>query len=156
VTFIAAALQISGGAGIGGFVTLTAAVMCSTVFVLGFISKGEKDITKIDTLFFVLGFVALGFWLIAKQPVISTVLVTAIDLLGFAPTLRKSWNKPHSETLSFYSLNTFRFVLAVLALETYTIVTAAYPIAWAFANGLFAVILLIRRKQISEQVERTL
>ncbi len=153
VTFIAAALQISGGAGIGGYVTLTAAVMCSTVFVLGYISKGEKDITKIDTLFFVLGFVALGFWLIAKQPVVSTILVTTIDLLGFAPTIRKSWNKPHSETLSFYSLNTFRFTLAVLALETYTIVTAAYPVAWVFANGIFAVILLIRRRQVKEFVE---
>lgn len=150
VTFIAAALQITGGAGVAGYVTLTAAAMCSTVFVLGYISKGERDITRSDTIFFILGFVALGFWLIAEQPVISTILVTVIDLLGFAPTIRKSWNKPHSETLSFYLLNTLRFALAVLALQTYTIVTAAYPISWAFANGIFGLILLIRRRQLAD------
>lgn len=150
VTFIAAALQITGGAGIAGYVTLTAAAMCSTVFVLGYLSKGERDITRSDTVFFIFGFVALGFWLIAEQPVISTILVTIIDLLGFAPTIRKSWNKPHSETLSFYLLNTFRFALAVAALQTYTIITAAYPISWAFANGIFGVILLVRRRQLTE------
>jgi hypothetical protein len=149
VTAIAAALQISGGAGISGFVTLTAAAMCSTVFVLGYLVKSERDITRTDTIFFILGFVALGFWLIADQPVISTVLVTIIDLLGFGPTIRKSWNKPHSETVSFYLLNTVRFALAIFALQTYTIVTAAYPITWAFANGIFGVILLIRRKQLA-------
>ena len=150
VTFIAAALQISGGAGLGGYVTLTAAAMCSTVFVLGYLRAGEKDITRVDTVFFFLGFVALGFWLIAKQPVISTVLVTTIDLLGFAPTIRKSWNKPHSETLSFYLLNTFRFCLAIMALQTYSIVTTAYPVAWALSNGLFAALLLIRRRQLNK------
>lgn len=149
VTFIAGALQISGGAGIGGYVTLTAATMCSIVFILGCVTKSERDITVWDTIFFILGFVALGFWLIAEQPVISTVLVTIIDLLGFAPTIRKSWNKPHSETVSFYLINTLRFALAVLALQTYTVVTAAYPITWAFANGIFGVILLVRRKQLA-------
>ena len=148
VTFIAAALQLSGSAGIGAYVTLAAALMCTTVFIVGLTRKGKKDITKVDTLFFLLAFVALGFWLIAKQPVISTVLTTVIDLLGFAPTIRKSWNKPHSETLSFYLLNTFRFILAVLSLPIYTIITAFYPIAWALGNGIFAAILLIRRKQI--------
>jgi hypothetical protein len=150
VTFIAAALQISGGAGVAGYVTLTAATMCSTVFVLGYIRKGERDITRSDTIFFILGFAALGFWLVAEQPVISMILVTIIDLLGFAPTIRKSWNKPHSETVSFYLLNTLRFTLAVLALQTYTIVTAAYPITWAFANGVFGVILLVRRQQLAD------
>jgi hypothetical protein len=150
VTFIAAALQISGGAGISGFVTLTAATMCSTVFVLGFFKEGERDITRSDTIFFILGFVALGFWLIAEQPVISIILVTVIDLLGFAPTIRKSWNKPYSETVSFYLLNTVRFALAIMALHSYTIVTAAYPITWAFANGIFGAILLVRRKQLRE------
>src|ERR1044072_3077237 len=142
VSFIAAALQISGGAGIAGFVTLTAAAMCSTVFVCGYFSKGEKDITTIDTLFFISGFLALGLWLIADQPVVSTILVTVIDLLGFAPTIRKSWNKPYSETVSFYLLNPLRFTLAIAALHTFTIVTAAYPVTWCVANGIFGVLLL--------------
>jgi len=149
VTSIAFALQFTGGGGAGTFVTLAASLMCLTVFVLGYLKHGKKEITKIDTLFFVLAFISLGLWLIAKQPIISAILVTATDLLGFAPTIRKSWNKPHAETFSFYFLNSLRFVLAVIALRQYTIVTALYPISWIFGNGLFALFLLLRKKQLS-------
>lgn len=148
VTTIAFALQLSGGAGIGAYVTLAAAVLCIVVFILGLRLKGKRDITLSDTLFLLLAFVALFLWLVAKQPVLSAILVTATDLLGFAPTIRKSWNNPHSETLSFYLLNSLRFLLAVLALQQYSIITALYPITWMIANGLFGVLLMIRRRKI--------
>ena len=148
VTLIAFALQISGGAGTGAFVTLAAAVMCIAVIVLGFIHKSQVKIVWVDTLFLILAVVALLLWLVAKQPVLSAILTTLIDLLGFAPTVRKSWNNPHSETLSFYWLNTFRFGLALIALQNYSIITALYPITWLTANGLFALMLVLRRKQV--------
>lgn len=151
VTSIAFALQFSGGAGSGAFVTLAAAVMCVVIIFLGFFKKNKVQIVKLDTVFLVLAFIALGLWLLAKQPVLSALLATAVDLLGFAPTIRKSWNNPHSETVSFYFLNTFRFGLAVVALQKYSVVTAAYPISWLIANGLFAMMLVIRRKQIGNK-----
>lgn len=150
VTLIAFALQISGGAGPSSFVTLAAALMCIVVIILGFIYKSQITIVKIDTVFLILAFIALCLWLIAKQPVLSAILITAVDLFGFAPTIRKSWNKPYTETLTFYYLNFFRFGLAVFALQNYSIVTALYPISWLTANGLFALMLIIRRKQITE------
>ena len=118
------------------------------VFFLGLTRKGKKDITKVDTIFLIVAFIAFGFWLVLKQPVISVILITGVELLGFAPTIRKSWNKPHSETASFYFLNIFRFILAIFALEKYTIVTTLNPIAWMLGNGLLAAILLIRRKKL--------
>ena len=150
VTLIAFALQVSAGGGIGAYVTFTAGLLCTIVFIIGFTKKGKKDITQVDTIFFILALIALGFWLIAKQPVISEILTTGVDLLGFAPTIRKSWNKPYSETLSFYLLNTIRFILAVFSLQRYTIVTALYPLAWIFGNGLFGLMLIVRRKQLKQ------
>ena len=150
VTLIAYALQVSAGGGIGAYVTFTAGLLCTIVFIIGFTKKGKKDITQVDTIFFILALIALGFWLIAKQPVISAILTTGVDLLGFAPTIRKSWNKPYSETLSFYLLNTIRFILAVFSLQRYTIVTALYPLAWIFGNGLFGLMLIMRRKQLKQ------
>ena len=149
VTAIAFALQLSDQAGMGAFVTLAAAIMCGAVLVLGMFGKSKVEITTTDTLFLLAAFVALGLWLFAKQPVLSAILTTLIDLFGFAPTIRKSWNKPYTETLSFYYLNTLRFGLAVLSLQRYTIVTALYPVAWMFGNGLFALFLVIRRKQLA-------
>lgn len=150
VTVIAFALQFSGGAGSGSFVTLAAALMCLVVITLGFIQKSKIKVVKMDTVFLILAFISLGLWLIAKQPILSAILATVVDLFGFAPTIRKSWDNPHSETLSFYYLNSLRFGLAVVALQKYSIVTAFYPISWLIANGLFAAMLVIRRKQLSK------
>ncbi|CAN5182604.1 hypothetical protein BH09PAT2_BH09PAT2_07920 [soil metagenome] len=150
VTTIAFALQFVGNAGIGSFVTLTAASLCFVVLFLSLKKGANKEITVIDTIFLILAFIALAIWLFAKEPVLSTILLTLIDLLGFAPTIRKSWNKPYSETLSFYFLNTIRFALAVFSLHEYTVVTSLYPMTWILGNGLFAAMLLIRQKQLSK------
>ena len=149
VTLIAYFLQVSGGAGYGALVTLAAALVCFFIFLLG-LRNGDRDITKSDKVFFALAFVALGLWLFAKQPVLSVILLSTIDLFGFVPTIRKSWMKPHQETLFSYEMNTFRFALAILALEQYTIVTALYPVSWVIANGLFSIFLIVRRKQLSK------
>lgn len=144
---IAFALQVSAGAGVGALVTLTVLILNSVVIVLG-LRIGKKDITTSDTVFFVLSFIALGLWLLAKQPVLSIILVATIGALGFAPTIRKSWNKPHSETLFLYWLNTFRHTLSLFALQQYSIVTWLYPATWVVLNGLFSLMLIVRRRQL--------
>ena len=150
VATIVFALQLSGSAGVGAFVTLAAASMCFVVIFLGRKHRSTSKITPADKVFLVLALVALGAWVVAKQPLLSAVLATTIDLLGFAPTVRKSWKEPFSETLSFYHLNTLRFGLALYSLERYTIITALYPFTWLLANTLFALLLILRRKQAKE------
>ena len=147
VTAIAFGLQVSAGAGVGSWVTGVVAVVAFAICGLG-LRNGKKNITKIDTLFLFLAFVALFLWLVVKQPVISVILVSSIDMLGFAPTIRKSWHKPHTETLFTYELNAFRHTISIFALENYSIVTWLYPGSWALANAIFSVMLIIRRKQL--------
>lgn len=147
MTLIVFALQKSFGGGVGSWVSLAVVIISILVFILG-LKKGKKDITKIDTLFFLLALVALLLWLVAKQPVMSTVLISSIDMLGFAPTIRKSWNKPYSETLFTYEIGAFRHGLAFLALQQYNIVTWLNPVCWVTANTLFSIILFVRRKKL--------
>jgi uncharacterized protein with PQ loop repeat len=104
VTAIAYGLQVSAGAGVGSWVTLAVVIISAIIFLSG-LKNGKKDIKTINTVFLILSFVALILWLIAKQPIMSVILVSTIDLLGFVPTIRKSWNKPYSETLFSYQLN---------------------------------------------------
>jgi len=150
VGFIIFALQVSNGAGIGSLVTFAAGVMCLLVIGLGLIHKSTVEIIWVDTVFLILAFIALGFWLLAKQPVIAAILSTAVEVLGFMPTVRKSWNRPFTETLQSYYLNTFRFSFAILAIQKYTIVTTLYPATWVLFNGLFALMLVVRRKQMQK------
>jgi hypothetical protein len=149
VTAIAFCLQLGAKAGAGAYVTLAAAIVCFVIFLLGLKQpKAERNITPVDSIFLVASFLALGLWLIAKQPVVSVILLSTIDMLGFVPTIRKSWNRPQEETLSSYATNTFRFGLAILALSHYTIVTSLYPITWIFANGIFSAYIIVRRRQL--------
>jgi len=147
VTSIIFALQVKGGGDWGVYVTLSAAVLSFAVFAFG-LKNGNKDIHKIDTVFLLVALLALGMWLFAKQPVSSVIILVTIDMLGFAPTIRKSWNKPYDETLFTWSLNGFRHGLSILALGSYNILTLLYPLAWTIANILFSVMLIIRRKKI--------
>jgi hypothetical protein len=152
ITFIAFALQYSGGAGSGSFVTLAVALMCIAVIVLGLRQKNRIRIVFLDTVFLVLALASIILWLVAKQPVLSSILVTLIDVFGFVPTVRKSWNQPYTETLSFYWLTAFRFVLALLSIQHYSVVTTLYPASWLLINAAFAVTLAIRRNRVGRSL----
>lgn len=96
LTVLLVALQIKGGAGPATWVTAAAGLLCIGVVFLSL--KGDKkDITKSDTIVAILSLIAIGFWLVADQPVVSIILVIIADGLAFIPTIRKSWHKPHSE-----------------------------------------------------------
>ena len=147
ISFVAFGLQISHGGGSGSYVTLAAAIVCFIIFVFG-LRIGDKDITISDKVLLLFAIVSVILWPFANQPVISVIILAGTDLLSFIPTIRKSWRKPYTETLSSYAMNTFRFSLGLFALQTYTLVTVLYPLTWLFANGLFSIYLLVRRSQV--------
>lgn len=145
------ALQVYGGAGVGAWITFAVSAICIIIFFLS-LKYGEKQITKIDILFLFFSFVALALWLWAKQPIWSMILLVATDVLGFGPTIRKSWNKPYQENLFTWELTAFRHALGIIALEQFNVLTLLYPVTWVIVNGLFSVFLIIRRKQISKEI----
>ncbi len=147
LTVLIVALQIKGGAGSAAWVAAAVGLLCFGVVVLS-LGRGKKDITVTDTITAILSLVAIGFWLLANQPVVAIFFAVAADMLAFFPTVRKSWNQPHTETVSLYATNAFRFLLVLLAIEHYSILTVLWPVAWAVGNGLFAVMLVVRRKYI--------
>lgn len=147
LTILLVALQVKGGAGPATWVTAAAGLLCIGVVILG-IKDGNKDITLSDKIVALLSLAALCFWLIIDQPVISLILVISADMLAFIPTVRKSWYHPHSETLSLYITNAFRFLLALFAVEKYSFLSTAWILAWALGNALFSFMLAVRRRQV--------
>ena len=57
VTFIIFALQILGHGGAGAYTTLATAILCLIIFLLG-LRNGNKDITKFDTVTFIISLIA--------------------------------------------------------------------------------------------------
>ena len=144
LTTIAFFGQQSDDAGAGAWVTAATAVISFAIFGLA-LTKGEKDITRSDKIFLGASILSIIPWLLTKDPLISIILVTIIDFLGFLPTIRKSIKKPYEETLSTYVLSGLKFVLAIIALDNYTLVTWLYPASLIVANWAFIVLLVIQR-----------
>jgi len=112
--------------------------------------NGHKDITRFDTVTFIISLIATGVWIFAKQPVISTILIVTINTLANLPTIRKSWKDPHSETLFTWEMGAVRNFLGIIALQNYSLLTWLYQVTNLLINIIESSLLIFRRKQIKE------
>jgi len=96
---------------------------------IAFIKRDEIRITAIDWLFFGLALGALPLWYATANPLWAVLLVTAVDILGFGPTIRKAYHQPQTESVLFFSLIVLRNIFVLLALEQYSVTTSLFPAA---------------------------
>lgn len=146
---IAFAGQVHDKGGAGAWATGFTACALFSIFLIALI-KGDKDIKKFDWACLLGAALALVFWFVADGPLLSVMLITVIDVLGFFPTVRKSYLRPHEETLVTYSLSTVKYLLSVAALQNYTVVTALFPVTLVVVHVLFVGMLIIRRTQLAK------
>jgi hypothetical protein len=148
LTAIAFAAQLHASGGPGSYVTGGTALISFVIVGLA-LRRGEKNITTADKLNLGGAVLAGLLWPFTHSPVLSVLLISLIDFLGFLPTIRKSYVKPYEETLIHYVLAGLKFVLAIIALDTYSIVTWFYPASLIAANLFFVGMLVVRRRQIA-------
>jgi hypothetical protein len=148
LTSIAFAAQVTDGAGPGAWATGMTAVIC-LVITLATLKHGERDIVKSDWVMFLLGLMAIPFWIVTDNPLWSICIVTAIDCSAFYPTFRKSWLRPYDENTFMYGFNIPRHIVTLAALSHISLVTALYPAALLVMNIIMYVMLKMRRMQVA-------
>ena len=146
LTAIAFAGQVSSNGGSGAWVTGFTALVCFCIFFLA-LHKGTKEFSVIDWLGLGGAMLGLALWPLTHSPTAAIVLVTVIDMFGFVPTFRKSFNKPDEETLFTYSLSAVKFGIGILAINELSLTTVLYPASLVITNALFVAMSLVRRKQ---------
>lgn len=137
--------MFQGGAGIGVTSLAIGAFLCGFIFVLSFF-YGTKNITTFDTACLIASLISLIFYFFAKDPLLTVILVSLIDFIGFIPTLKKSYFEPETETSSTYFLSGLSSILALGALEQFTPTTSLYLFSVVFTNLLCAILLFFRKK----------
>lgn len=145
---IAFAGQAHDKGGPGSWAVAFTALVMFTIFIFSLI-RGERNIRLVDWLCLIGAALALVLWALTDRPLTSIILITIIDALGFIPTVRKSFARPHQETLVTFTLSTLKYGLVILALKDYTLVTTLFPATVALMNGAFVMMLIVRRRQIS-------
>lgn len=150
ITGIAYLAQISDGAATGAWVTGFSALICFLITFMSFF-KEQKGITQSDWLTFITSLLSIPIWYFSQTPLFSVILISLICTVAFFPTYRKSYNKPWSENILFYNLNSFKFVIALFALENWSLITALFPISVILTNTLFVLMLLYRRAVLKKE-----
>lgn len=139
--------QISQNAGPGAWVTGVFAVLNFVIVILA-LKYGEKNITRSDWIMLLVALLAIPLWVLTNNPLWSVILISVIDVVAFVPTFRKSWSKPHEETLETFVWVSLSFLLSFWALETLNLTTILYPATLLGINIVFIALSLMRRRQL--------
>lgn len=145
VTFIVFLAQLADKGGAGAWPIGVSGIITLYVAIIAYLKKSDIQITNKDRLFFIIAITALPLWYFTSNPLWAVVILTTIDLIGFAPTFRKAYNHPYEEQLLFFGLMAIRNLISIMALENYSLTTILFPAATALACILFIQMTIIRR-----------
>jgi hypothetical protein len=136
-----------GGGNWGLLSMFTGTILVCVVFAFSF-KYGTKNITREDTIILIAALCAILVWWQLDKPILSIIMVTAIDVLGYIPTFRKSYIEPWSETLITWFLFTVSNILAILSLSRYNLLTTTYLVAITVANIALFLLCYFRRFKV--------
>lgn len=147
ITFVA---QVVTGAGPGAWISALTTLGTFGIAALSF-KKGEKDITVFDWICFASALVGIVLWRLTNDPLGAVIIVTIADFLAFAPTFRKAYVRPHEETVSLYAMSAVKYIISIMALTTFNLTTALFPVAITAFNVAIVLFIVLRRKYVNPQ-----
>lgn len=139
--------MLNAGARFGTASLALGAVLCFFIFILSFF-YGTKNIKFFDKICLVGALIAVFIYFFLNDPFWSVIVVTVTDLVGFLPTIRKSFEEPETETFSTYFFSSLSSLFALGALSYFSFTTAVYLISLVLSNGICAVVILIRKSKL--------
>jgi hypothetical protein len=120
------------------------------VFILA-LKKGTRHFDRFDWFTLLAALLSIIVWKFTKDPTFSVIIVTIIDAIGFIPTYRKGYWKPNEENISLYSFSAIKYIFSLFALRSYSLATWLFPASLILTNGLFVIMLVIRRNYYKNQ-----
>ncbi len=136
-----------GGGGLIGWSYGIGAGLVFIIFLLSF-KYGTKNITPFDTFTLIAALAATLVWWQLDQPILAVLMVSAIDGLGYLPTVRKLWEEPWSEVLWTWGLFAFSNLIGIFALKAFNLLTLPYMVLCLVANAGLLVLGSIRRASV--------
>jgi hypothetical protein len=137
-------VQHDEAAGAGSWVMGITAIVCLLLCLMSF-WRGERAFPWYEWAFLLAAAVIFVFYLLSHQPTTAAVLAAIVSVLGFGPTVTKAWHRPHSDSITTFTLNSIKFVPAFFAMGNLTLATCVMPAALVVANAAVALIIYARR-----------
>lgn len=136
--------------GKGDWGSLALSVGTVFVFIVFLLSLkyGTRNITKSDTVILIAALLAVVVWWQLHSPWLAVLMVSVIDVLGFLPSFRKTFEEPWTETATSWTAFSLANILSILALNEYNFLTLTYLIAITSAEIILLTICLVRRRVV--------
>ena len=147
ITYIAGTAQLTSGGGWGSMVAFTTGTISAWIAYYSFRHRAVA-ITKSDWISLIVAFAAIPLWIITKQPLLSVIIISIIDLVAFWITIRKTYNMPYSENMAQNLMSTLKHVLTITAQQQYSWTTLLYPASLAVTTAGFCIMIIVRRVQV--------
>ncbi len=136
--------QLLKGGGLGSIPTGISESFTLIIFACS-LRYGFRHVQKRDTALLALALLGIIPWILTRDPTLSVVIVVIIDIVAFAPTLRKTWRYPQTENSILYIMNVLRHVLTLAVLQQYNIATMLHSIVMICTNTAMTVFILRRQ-----------
>lgn len=153
-TFIVFLAQLADKGGAGAWPIGVSGLVTLYVALLAWSKRSDITITRTDWIFFLTALTSLPLWYLTSDPLWAVVILTTVDGMGFVPTFRKAYFHPHDERMTFYAIMAVRNLVAIMALERYSLTTVLFPAVISAACVLFILMALYRRRVMPAALER--
>jgi hypothetical protein len=134
VTFFGAFVK---GGGIGVWPILASEIFTILIFLFSLrlaFQTNFKVVKKQDWIFLAVCILGIIPWYLTNDPTISVIVVVAIDVISFIPTISKTKKNPLSENGILFICNLLRHILILLTLENINIATSLHSFAMITIN----------------------
>jgi hypothetical protein len=159
-------IQINQGEQAGSWVMLCTAVCCFGLCLVS-VKLGERRFPLHEWAFLFGAGIVFFLYLCSRNPKllalvvsedvvrdygadISAIAATIVDVLGYGPTVSKVLERPYSDSMTNYFLNSCKFWPSLAAMEAITIPTSVYPGTLIVVNLMVFGLIWYLRYQLNE------
>ncbi|WP_210416333.1 hypothetical protein [Leptospira idonii] len=149
-TFLVFFAQIVSQGGPGAWPIGVSGSITIYVALLAYRKHSDHSISLMDWFFLIGALAAIPIWFFTSDPLWAVVCLTTIDVLGFGPTIRRSYEFPYEENIGFFALFTVRNFVSILALDKLSLTTVLFPATIIFFCLLLIALIASRRLIVSQ------
>jgi hypothetical protein len=152
-TTLSSFTQLADHGGVGAYSVSVAGVICFYIAYLAYQQEREYHIEMSDWVVFYVALGSLVVWYITSTPLWTAIILTTIDAIGFIPTFKKAYSYPWEEHIGFYVIISLKDILAIGAMENYSVTTTIFLLSLFILGVLFILFLLWRRRVLGYSKE---
>ncbi len=142
--------QLASGA--GAEMALSATVgLCPLVVFVASLRQGTFRLRPFDWWCAGLAVLALVLWRLTGDGALGVALSILADSFGAAPTLRKTYRDPESESASFFGLFAASALLTLLTIQKWSIVSSAFAM---YIFVLYVILFVLARFNLGKKLAK--